>query len=251
VEGQLGATAAHAIAERGRHRGLLPVERVGQHRRLASGRPAAADVRGQAERGLVEEDQAGSAPLGVCLVAGQRFLTHRSIAFCRIRRRDAWAAARSTPADGAAAPTPRRDDGGPRSARSPTRSAPGSTAPRRTPEPWRLPPGPARPERAGHTTAWALGRSARGCAVPWRRSPSSGACQTLTAWPETPSWRATSPGGRRRRTARRRTAGARGAGQVLVWPQGGEGQLAYPDPRLLGSRAPTRPSPPQPDTQPR
>jgi hypothetical protein len=25
VEGQLGATAAHAIAERGRHRGLLPV----------------------------------------------------------------------------------------------------------------------------------------------------------------------------------------------------------------------------------
>ena len=51
-----------------------------KHRRLASGRPAPADVRGQAERGLVEEDQTGSAPLGVCRIRGQSSLTQRSIA---------------------------------------------------------------------------------------------------------------------------------------------------------------------------
>jgi hypothetical protein len=42
VEGELGA-AAHAVAERGGHRGAFPVERVGQHRRPAAQRlrPAA------------------------------------------------------------------------------------------------------------------------------------------------------------------------------------------------------------------
>jgi hypothetical protein len=80
VEGQLGAAAAHPVAERGRHGGLLPVERVGQGGWLATRCPAAADVRGQAERGLVEEDQAGSAPLGVCRIRGQRSSTQRSIA---------------------------------------------------------------------------------------------------------------------------------------------------------------------------
>jgi hypothetical protein len=64
VQGDLGAAASDAIAQRGRHRGLLPVERVGQHRRLTDRRPGPADVGGQAEGGFVEEDQAGSAPLG-------------------------------------------------------------------------------------------------------------------------------------------------------------------------------------------
>jgi hypothetical protein len=75
MEGQLGPTATDAVAQRGRHRGLLPVERVHQDWRLALGCPAAADIRGQAERGLVEEDQAGSAPLGVCRIRGQSCLT--------------------------------------------------------------------------------------------------------------------------------------------------------------------------------
>jgi hypothetical protein len=44
VEGQLSATTADAITERGRHRGLLPVERVRQHRRPATRRPGAAHV---------------------------------------------------------------------------------------------------------------------------------------------------------------------------------------------------------------
>jgi hypothetical protein len=44
------------------------------------GAPAPPHVRGQAERGLVEEDQAGSAPLGVCLMAGQHSVTQRSMA---------------------------------------------------------------------------------------------------------------------------------------------------------------------------
>jgi hypothetical protein len=47
---------------------LLPVERVHPHRRLASGRPGPADVRGQAERGLVEEDP--DRPLAVDPAAG-------------------------------------------------------------------------------------------------------------------------------------------------------------------------------------
>jgi hypothetical protein len=54
--------------------GLLPVERVGQGGRLGDRRPGPAHIRGQAERRLVEEDQAGSASLGVCLIAGQRFV---------------------------------------------------------------------------------------------------------------------------------------------------------------------------------
>jgi hypothetical protein len=47
-------------------------------------------------------------------------------------------------------------------------------------------------------------------------------CQMLTAWAETPSWRAPRLGGRRRRTTRRRAAGGPGAVHVLVVPQGGE-----------------------------
>jgi hypothetical protein len=55
------------------------------------------------------------------------------------------------------------------------------------------------------------------------------ACQTLTAWAETPSWRAT-PGWR---TPAANNSAARsrrpGASHVLVLPQGGEGQLASLD----------------------
>ena len=80
VEGELGAAAADAVAQRGRHRRLLPVEPVLEHRRVADRRPGAAHVRGQAERGLVEEDQAGSASLGVCRIRGHRSLTQRSMA---------------------------------------------------------------------------------------------------------------------------------------------------------------------------
>ena len=80
VEAQLGATTAHAVAQRRRHRRLLPVERVDQHRRLAAWRPGAAHLGRQAEGAFVEEDQAGSAPLGACLIRGQSFLTHWSIA---------------------------------------------------------------------------------------------------------------------------------------------------------------------------
>ena len=95
------------------------------------GRPAAADVGSQAERGLVEEDQTGSAPLGVCLICGQRSLTQRSIASWSRSAARRWAAAHSSPAGGAAAPTHAPDGAGPRSAaRSPTRSGPASTAPR-------------------------------------------------------------------------------------------------------------------------
>ena len=80
VESELGAAAANAVAQRGRHGGLLPVERVGQDGRPADRRPGAAHIRGQAERGLVEEDQAGSASLGVCRICGHRSLTQRSMA---------------------------------------------------------------------------------------------------------------------------------------------------------------------------
>jgi hypothetical protein len=72
------ATTADAVADRGGHRGLLPVERVGQRRRLAPGRPGRAHIGGQAERALVEEDQAGSAPVGVCLIRGQSSATQQS-----------------------------------------------------------------------------------------------------------------------------------------------------------------------------
>ena len=63
VEAELGAATSDAVAEGGRHRRLLPVEPVLEHRRLADRGPAAADIGGQAERGLVEEDQAGFASL--------------------------------------------------------------------------------------------------------------------------------------------------------------------------------------------
>jgi hypothetical protein len=130
VEGELGAAAADAVAQRGRHGGLLPVARVGQHRRVAPGRPAAAHVRGQAERTLVQEDQTGSASLGICLIRGQSSLTPSGRSPPgRVRRRDAWAAAHSSPADGAAAPRCGRGDGARRSAaRSPARRGPGSRA---------------------------------------------------------------------------------------------------------------------------
>ena len=71
------AATADAVADRGGHRGLLPVERVGQRRRLAPGRPGRAHIGGQAERALVE-DQAGPAPVGVCLIRGQSSATQRS-----------------------------------------------------------------------------------------------------------------------------------------------------------------------------
>jgi hypothetical protein len=67
------------LPECGRRRGLS-VERVRQRWRLALWCPAAADVRGQARRALVEEDQTGSAPVGVCLIRGQSFLIQRSMA---------------------------------------------------------------------------------------------------------------------------------------------------------------------------
>jgi hypothetical protein len=79
VEGELGAAAADAVAQRGGHGGLLPVERVYQDWRLAPGCPAAAHVGRQAERRFVEEDQAGSAPLGgqaaMCCQAARRTST--------------------------------------------------------------------------------------------------------------------------------------------------------------------------------
>src|SRR4029450_13737463 len=80
METELGATTSDAVAQRGRHRGLLPVESVLEHWRLADRGPAAADVGSEAERGLVEEDQAGSASLGVCRIRGHRSLTQRSMA---------------------------------------------------------------------------------------------------------------------------------------------------------------------------
>jgi hypothetical protein len=80
MEGQLRPAAPDAVAEGGRHRGLRPVERMGQGGRATTRRPGPTHVRGQAERGLVEEDQAGSAPLGLCRIRGQRSLTQRSIA---------------------------------------------------------------------------------------------------------------------------------------------------------------------------
>src|SRR5207247_1581696 len=80
AEAELGAATADAVAQPGRRRGLVPLERVHQHRRPAARRPGPAYVRGQAERGLVEEGRTGAAPLGVCLIAGQRSLTQRSLA---------------------------------------------------------------------------------------------------------------------------------------------------------------------------
>jgi hypothetical protein len=80
MEGELGPATADSVAQGRGHGGLLPVEPMDQGRRSADRRPGPAQVRGQAERGLVEEDQAGSAPLGVCRIRGQRSLTQRSIA---------------------------------------------------------------------------------------------------------------------------------------------------------------------------
>ena len=58
----------------------LPAERMGEHRRPTDRRPGAADLRGEAQRGFVEEDETGSAPVGVCLIAGHHSLIHRSMA---------------------------------------------------------------------------------------------------------------------------------------------------------------------------
>jgi hypothetical protein len=116
MEGQLGPTATDAVAERGRHRGLLPVERMGQGGRATTRRPGPPDVRGQAERGLVEEDQTGSAPLGVCLIAGHRSLTQRSMAAwsrSAARRLGRWTV---QPSRWRSRPTPRPGGSGRRSA---------------------------------------------------------------------------------------------------------------------------------------
>jgi hypothetical protein len=51
--------------------------------------------------------------MGVCSIRGQSSLTQRSIAACRARQHAASGAARSSPADGATAPTRARDDAHP------------------------------------------------------------------------------------------------------------------------------------------
>src|SRR6266487_6642490 len=67
MEGELGAAAFDAVAQRGRHRRLRPVERMGQRGWLATWRPGPTDIWRQAERAFVEEDQTGAAPIGVLL----------------------------------------------------------------------------------------------------------------------------------------------------------------------------------------
>jgi hypothetical protein len=165
VEGELGATTADAITDRSGHRRLLPVERVGQRRWLAAWRPGAAHVRGQAERAFVEEDQTGSAPLGVCRICGQRSLTQRSIAAwsrsaarrlgrCTVQP-SRWRSSAHTCAGWWRTPVSRLMTSAIRSRVHSSPVNPFAVAPSA---------GPAQRWRAGYPTAVVRGRSVRGCA---------------------------------------------------------------------------------------
>ena len=146
----------------------------------------------------------------------------------------------SSPAGGAAAPTPRPDGGAPRSpARSPWRCGPGSTAPRRTRARSPRPAGPARRWRAGRPTAVALGRSARGSAtlLPAGMPDADrlGRDAELAG-----DLSLTDIGGEQ--LGRPQSAGLEPVAFSLC-RRAARHSWHVPDPRLAGSRAPTRPSP--------
>jgi hypothetical protein len=158
------------------------------------------------------------------------------------RRRGAWGAAPSSPAGSEAAPTPRQDGGAPRSAaRSPARRGSRVQSPPTNPlavaplssacSTWRSCASDSRGEGP-------LGPRLRSASGP---PACQRACQTLTAWAETPSRRATWAW--RTPTANSSAARSRGpqAAGVVVVPQGGEGQSAWPDPYPPSGPAPTRP----------
>jgi hypothetical protein len=173
VEGKLGAAAADAITERGR---LDAFSWLNVWSRWVAGRAAPrSGARSGSGCARIRRRRPGRlCAVGRCLIAGQRCLTQRSMASWSRSVARRLGAARSSRAGGAAAPHVRGmvlhpgqpvDD-----QRDPLQAPPLPTNPLAVaPSSRRLGPG-----RAERRTAWAPGRSVRGCAARRCRLDASG-----------------------------------------------------------------------------
>jgi hypothetical protein len=192
-------------------------------------RPCPADVGRQAERAFVKEDQAGSAPLGVCLIRGQRSATLRSIAAwsrsaarrlgrCTVQP-SRWCNSAHSWAGWWRTPVSRRI----------------TSAIRSNVHSWPVNPLAVAPASrvcstvaAAGRTAAAPGRSDLCCAAHRCRWPASGRARRSRPGRRRRAGRRPLLGGRRRRTARPRATGGPGAGRVPVVPQGRRGRIGTP-----------------------
>jgi hypothetical protein len=189
--------------------------------------------------------------MGVCSIRGQSSLTQRSIAACRARQHAASGAARSSPADGATAPTRARDDAHP--GQRLDHGGDAVQGPQLTNEPVG---GGALQQGlfglgeldVGHLGSGPVGPRLRNASSPPARQR---VCHTLTAWGRRRAGGRPRLGGHRWQTARRRAAGGPAAGQVLVVPRGGGQGLPWPYPARPGrssSNSVLRPRNPTPKT---
>jgi hypothetical protein len=206
VEGQLGATAADAIAERGRHGGLLPVERVIN----VGGWPRGAQVRRTFGVGLSEDSSKKTRQL--CAVGRLQNPRPTLLDPAVDRRLVAFGSPTPGPLDTPAQPMlqQRPHPGG--MVGAPGEALDHGRDPVQGPQLPGEPVGGGAGEQGlldggelliGRRGAGRLGlRLRRASLLPCRQR----ACQTLTAWAETSSWRATSA----RRTPAANSSAARG-----------------------------------------
>jgi hypothetical protein len=177
----LGAATSYAVAERGRHRRLLPVERVGQCRWLAARRPAPTHL----GVGLSAPSSKRPGRLGAVgrVLDPRPVVPDPAVDRCLVALGSAALGSLDTPAQPVAHPGHPLDHHGdavkgPQLPEEPVHGRPFQQG---------LPdlgePGVRQPWR------WAVGP--RLC-KPSPPPACQRACQTLTAWAETPSWRATS-----------------------------------------------------------